>query len=72
MQTRRAAGEILRTLGRVFPQRHGFSYFPQRHGFSYSVISPEPDFEALFGRRADKSRKLYNGMLKCRLYMYYK
>lgn len=63
MQTRRAAAEILRTLGRVFPQRHGFSY---------SVISPEPDFEALFGRRADKSRKLYNGMLKCRLYMYYK
>ena len=25
-----------------------------------------------FGRQADKRRKLYNGMLKCQLYMYYK
>ena len=30
------------------------------------------DFEKLFGRPADKRRKLYNGMLKCQLYMYYK
>ncbi len=63
MQTKREAADLVRVLGHVFLQRHGFSY---------SVISPEPDFEKLFGRRADKSRKLYNGMLKCRLYMYYK
>ena len=24
------------------------------------------------GRKADKSRKLYNGMIKCRFYMYFK
>ena len=46
--------------------------FERRHGFSYSVISPEAEFEDLFGRRADKRRKLYNGMLKCQLYMYFK
>lgn len=38
---------------------------------SYFVISPDEGFERLFGRRADKRRKLYNGMLKCTLYAYY-
>ncbi len=36
------------------------------------VISPHEEFEKLFGKRADKRRKLYNGMLKCQLFMYYK
>ena len=39
---------------------------------NYSFITPDEDFEQLFGRKADKRRKLYNGMLKCQLYMYYK
>ena len=30
------------------------------------------EFEKEFGRKADKRRKLYNGMIKCQLYMYYK
>ena len=30
------------------------------------------DFEVFFGRKADKRRKLYNGMIKCQLYMYFK
>lgn len=38
----------------------------------YYVISPDDDFEKIFGRPADKRRKLYNGMLKCQLYMYFK
>lgn len=41
-------------------------------GKSYTVISPDDDFEKVFGRKADKRRKLYNGMLKCQLYMYFK
>ncbi len=36
------------------------------------VISPHEEFEKLFGKKADKRRKLYNGMLKCQLFMYYK
>ena len=35
------------------------------------VLSSHADFERLFGRKAVKKRKLYNGMIKCDLYMYY-
>ena len=34
------------------------------------IITSEPDFEHYFGKRADKKRKLYNGMIKCDYYMY--
>lgn len=37
---------------------------------SLYVITPDEGFEDLFGAKADKNRKLYNGMLMCRLYMY--
>lgn len=57
------AEEIYRVMGRVFERRHGWSY---------SIISPSETFEESFGRRADKRRKLYNGMIKCQLYMYFK
>ena len=46
--------------------------FVSKHGWAYYVISPSEDFEYDFGRRADKRRKLYNGMIKCNLYMYFK
>ncbi len=46
--------------------------FTKRQGFSYSIISPDDSFEDVFGRPADKRRKLYNGMIKCQLYMYFK
>jgi len=35
------------------------------------VISSHDAFESAFGKKADKKRKLYNGMLKCDLFMYY-
>lgn len=38
----------------------------------YYIISPDEEFEKYFGRKANKERKLYNGMIKCRLYMYFK
>ena len=59
----REAREITREMGRVFPRRPGWSY---------TVISPDDDFEECFGRRADKRRKLYNGMIKCQVYQYFK
>lgn len=34
------------------------------------VLSSHTEFEHCFGRIADKKRKLYNGMLKCDLFMY--
>ena len=36
------------------------------------VLTSCERFEKLFGRRADKVRKLYNGMLPCNLYQYFK
>lgn len=35
------------------------------------IITPDEEFENLFGQKADKNRKLYNGMLLCRLYSYF-
>ncbi|MDR0974973.1 MAG: class I SAM-dependent RNA methyltransferase [Ruminococcus sp.] len=35
------------------------------------IISPHEEFEKFFGKKASKKRKLYNGMMKCNLYMYY-
>lgn len=37
-----------------------------------AVISPHEDFEKFFGKQAGKRRKLYNGMIKCQLFSYYK
>ncbi len=36
------------------------------------IITPHEEFEKFFGKKADKRRKLYNGMIKCQLYMYFK
>ncbi len=52
-------------LYKVMGQR--FNMF---NNLSCTIISPDDDFEKLFGRKADKRRKLYNGMLKCQVYMY--
>ena len=36
------------------------------------LLSSHTEFERCFGRTADKKRKLYNGMIKCDLFMYFK
>lgn len=59
----KGAENIYRTLGEIFVRKPGWSYY---------IISPDEDFESFFGRKADKRRKLYNGMIKCQLYMYFK
>lgn len=58
-----SAEEIYRTMGKKFLIKQGWSY---------TVISPDDDFENCFGRKADKRRKLYNGMIKCQVYQYFK
>lgn len=57
------ATELYAAMGRCFKQQRGWAY---------NIISPDEDFETAFGRKADKRRKLYNGMIKCQLYMYFK
>ena len=39
-------------------------------GWKKYIITSEPEFEHYFGKRCDKKRKLYNGMIKCDYYMY--
>ena len=36
------------------------------------LLSSHTEFERCFGVEADRKRKLYNGMIKCDLFMYYK
>ena len=36
------------------------------------IITSHPSFERFYGKRADKVRKLYNGMLPCYLYQFFK
>ena len=38
---------------------------------SLSVITSDGDFEKNFGLKANRRRKLYNGMIPCQLYMYF-
>ena len=39
-------------------------------GWRILVLSSHTEFERTFGKQADKKRKLYNGMLKCDVFMY--
>lgn len=56
------AKALCRTLGGVFVPRDDMSYY---------IISPAEEFEEMFSRRAIRRRKLYNGMIKCNLFMYF-
>ncbi len=59
----RQAEDLYRVMGRVFARQYGWNY---------SIITPDEEFEKCFGRPADKRRKLYNGMIRCQLYQYFK
>ena len=49
----------------------GKTYFASENWNLY-LLSSHTEFERTFGKTADKKRKLYNGMIKCDLYMYLK
>jgi len=57
------ARELYRTLGKKFKAGGSKKAF---------VISPDDTFEVCFGKEADKKRKLYNGMMPCQLYQYFR
>ena len=52
-------------------QKMGVVFKPESNQ-GYYIITPHEEFEKIFDRKADKKRKLYNGMLKCQLYMYFR
>ena len=53
---------LYREMGRVFGSLDTWSYY---------IITSYPRFEQLFGRKADKRRKLYNGRIECHYYQYF-
>jgi putative N6-adenine-specific DNA methylase len=44
--------------------------FRRLRGWSLFALTSHPNFERLFGQRAHKKRKLYNGNILCHLYQY--
>ncbi|MGL5189322.1 MAG: THUMP domain-containing class I SAM-dependent RNA methyltransferase, partial [Cetobacterium sp.] len=50
-------------MGDIFQMR-----FPK---WSYYIITSYENFEKVFGKKATKNRKLYNGGIKCHYYQYY-
>ncbi|MBO7395900.1 MAG: class I SAM-dependent RNA methyltransferase [Ruminococcus sp.] len=58
----REAEDIYRRMGRVLGKGGNRQSY---------IISPHEQFEQFFGSDAKKRRKLYNGMIKCQLYMYF-
>ena len=59
---REEAEALYRAFGQVYRQ------IPPK--WRVLVLTSHPEFERSFGRKADKRRKLYNGMLKCELYQF--
>ena len=63
MGSEREICELYRTMG---------IHFRSLAPWQVYIITSHPHFEKLYGKRADKVRKLYNGMIECRLYQYFK
>ena len=62
LMEKREAEDLYRELGQVWCR------LPE--GWRTLVLSSHTEFERSFGRPAVKRRKLYNGMIKCDLFMY--
>lgn len=56
------AAALARTLGQAWNASPAAGLY---------AITADADFEAHFGKKATKRRKIYNGMIPCQLYMYY-
>ena len=58
---REEAEEIYAVMGQVFATLQTWSVY---------AISSNPDFEYFYGRKAERRRKVYNGMMQCTYYQY--
>ena len=63
LMTAEEAEALYRDMGKVF------SCVPN---WQIYVITPHEKFPQLYGRRADKIRRLYNGMIPCSYYQFFK
>ncbi len=60
---REEAEQLYREIGKTFSKLSPWQIY---------IITSCEQFERLYGRRADKIRKLYNGMIPCSFYQYFK
>ncbi|MBE6692152.1 MAG: class I SAM-dependent RNA methyltransferase [Ruminococcaceae bacterium] len=58
------ARDLYKAMGKQFEEKIPF--------WQKYIITSDEMFERYFGRRSDKKRVLYNGMIKCNLYQYFK
>lgn len=64
-------GERLGEIKQVeYLYREMAEVFKRLDNWSYYIITSHPTFERIFGRKADKRRKLYNGTLECQYYQF--
>ncbi len=66
-------GERLMTPAEVKKLYRGMGEtFSKLGSWQIYVLTSSEEFERFYGRRADKIRRLYNGMLKCNYYQFFK
>jgi putative N6-adenine-specific DNA methylase len=58
-----AARALLQDMGKAFSTLQNWQIY---------IISSDEEFEKYYGKKADKARKLYNGMIRCQFFQYYK
>lgn len=63
MLDRQGAQTLYHRMGQAFSRLDRWQIY---------IITSDETFEACYGRRADKVRRLYNGMIRCGYYQYFK
>lgn len=51
--------------------REMIQVFNRLESWSFYILTNHQNFERLYGRKADKNRKLYNGMIECHYYQFF-
>lgn len=59
----REVEQLYRDMGKAFSKLSPWQIY---------ILTSAENFQSCYGRRADKVRKLYNGMIPCTLYQYFK
>jgi len=62
LSEKREVEKLYQDMGKVFKTLDTWSYY---------VLTSHVDFERFFGQKANKKRKLYNGMIMCNYYQFF-
>ena len=63
MGDKKECERLYRDMGKAFERFDNWDKY---------ILVPNEQFESLYGRKADKKRKIFNGMLRCNIYQYFK